>query len=68
MIFFTEVPAPGLRGYEHGKIRSVGSGGFGWSLSVTSTYAYDLNFYHDGVHSNHQGNRSYGFQLRCLQE
>ncbi|MDE5944650.1 MAG: hypothetical protein K2G93_03580 [Rikenella sp.] len=64
----SRIPAPGLRGYEHGKVRNVGFNGCNWSSSVTSAYAYYLYFHHDGITTSNGYFRAHGLPTRCLQE
>ncbi len=61
-------PAPGLRGYEHGKVRDVGYGGYSWSSTITGSNAHFLRFHYGGVYPQDYSNRAYGLQLRCLLE
>ncbi len=61
-------PAPGNRGSEHGKVRSVGNSGYSGSSTLTGSGAYNLGFNPTWLGSQNYGNRVYGFQLRCLQE
>ncbi|MDE5944625.1 MAG: hypothetical protein K2G93_03450 [Rikenella sp.] len=51
-------------------MRNVGYSGYGWTLSILpeSSDAYYLGFTLIGILPNSSNCRSYGFQLRCLQE
>ena len=52
-----------------GKLYNVGHYGYSWTSSVTAgSYAYRLHFNPDGFNPGNDYHRSYGFQLRCLQE
>ncbi len=61
-------PAPGLRGYEHGKVRHVGNGGYSWSSTVSGSNVRFLDFDPTWLTPQNSYYRAYGFQLRCLQE
>ncbi len=65
--------APGLRGYDHGKVRRVGDYGYNWSSSAsisvgTDDYVCFFQFYTTGFGPNDLSYRANGLQLRCLQE
>ncbi len=61
-------PAPGLRGYEHGKVRYVGNYGYSWSSTVSGSNVRFLDFGPTWLMPQNSYYRAYGFQLRCLQE
>ncbi|MDE5944966.1 MAG: hypothetical protein K2G93_05195 [Rikenella sp.] len=48
----------------------IGTSGYSWSSTILtgSTNAHNLLFVYGGIGPNNDNNRSYGFQLRCLQE
>ena len=49
-----------------GSVGYVGNNGYSWSrTSRSSTSAYRLNFNTTGVYPSGNGNRWYGFSLRC---
>ncbi len=59
-------PAPGFRGYDHGKVRGSG---YSWALTVASSSVRFLGFGYGFLArmvGKTPGGR--GFQLRCLQE
>ncbi|MDE6500213.1 MAG: hypothetical protein K2K83_05870 [Rikenella sp.] len=67
-------PAPGFRdsGYYggYGTLYAVSSYGYSWSSTIPTgnTSAHSLNFSYGRIYPNNSNYRSYGFQLRCLQE
>ncbi|WP_294599037.1 hypothetical protein [uncultured Rikenella sp.] len=46
----------------------IGNGGYGWSLTVNSTFGMGLGFNAQPLHPSHTDYRGHGFQLRCLSE
>ncbi len=62
--------APGCRGYDHGKVRGIGSNGFNWLSAIPqeNATARNLHFNTEGVNPKAATNRAFGLQLRCLQE
>ncbi|MDY4917189.1 MAG: PL29 family lyase N-terminal domain-containing protein [Candidatus Cryptobacteroides sp.] len=61
-------PASGFRDNEDGSLYNVG-GGFYWSASPSSYYAYCLSFFNYGyVSPSREYPRANGFSVRCLQE
>ncbi|WP_319504633.1 DUF4906 domain-containing protein [Bacteroides graminisolvens] len=65
----TYYPASGYRDYSTGAFSTVGTNGYYWSASPSSTYGYSLSFGSSGGVSPAYGNyRAYGFSVRCVQE
>ena len=63
-------PASGYRYYNDGSLSGVRYGGYYWSASPFSLYAYYLNFNSSGgvSPSDSYGARANGLSVRCLQE
>ena len=63
------LPASGYRNFNDGSLDDVGSGGYFWSASPNSNYAYYLNFNYNGfVYPSNYYGRAFGQSVRCLQE
>ena len=50
---FPPLPAPGCRGYDHGKVRGIGSNGFNWLSAIPQENATARN-----LHFNTEGGQS----------
>ncbi len=63
-------PAPGFRSYQYGTLSGIGYAGFVWSATIPtgSGYAHHLYFDYSWLNPQSGSHRSYGLQLRCLQE
>ncbi|MDE5944945.1 MAG: hypothetical protein K2G93_05090 [Rikenella sp.] len=46
----------------------VGRSGYSWSSTASDIMTYFLYFNYSVIYPNRNDHRSYGFQLRCLQE
>ena len=65
-IFF---PASGYRDYSTGTALGVGSFGYCWSaVPYSSNYGRYLGFYSSSVYPLSNGDRTYGFAVRPVQE
>ena len=65
----TWYPASGDRYCGDGTLLFVGNLGYYWSASPNNSYAYYLNFDHNGyVYPSDSGRRARGQSVRCLQE
>jgi len=65
------LPAAGRRAYDTASLSNVGTNGYYWCSSISSsTYAYILYFYNGNVTpGNSNANyRAYGFSIRCVAE
>jgi len=64
------LPAAGYRNSTTGALRSVGTTGYYWSSTPTSTYSYYLLFDSGTVSPGHgdANLRAYGFSVRCVAE
>ena len=56
----------GFRYFYDGSLYNVGSNGYYWSSTVSTTDAYFLGFYSGGVNPAGGNNRANGFPVRCL--
>jgi hypothetical protein len=61
-------PAAGYRDGGGGALNYVGSYGYYWSASPTSSGGYRLYFRSNYVSPSNSYNRAYGFSVRCVQE
>jgi uncharacterized protein (TIGR02145 family) len=62
------LPAAGCRTYISAPLFNVGTRGYYWSSSSTSTYAYHLTFYSDDVDPGRSEFRAHGSSVRCISE
>ena len=62
-----KLPMAGLRYYNNGSLRGVGSSGLYWSSSVSGARALRLSFSSSNVNMNAR-NRAEGFSVRCLKD
>lgn len=60
--------ASGFRYYSYGQLYSVGAGGGYWSSSPVSANGHRLGFSSATVGPANNGNRAYGFSVRCVAE
>lgn len=60
------LPAAGIRPYD-GTTNGVGTHGYYWSSTISSTNSYYLNFHSGGIYSNYNY-RATGCSVRCVQE
>ncbi|NDV46975.1 hypothetical protein D0T49_07935, partial [Paludibacter sp. 221] len=60
------LPAAGYRHHGSGELYSVGSGGYYWSGSLSSTYSLSLTFDDSLVYPAPNNARGYGFSVRCI--
>ncbi|MCC8146607.1 MAG: fibrobacter succinogenes major paralogous domain-containing protein [Bacteroidales bacterium] len=61
------LPAAGIRN-GNGNLNNVGSYGYCWSSTVSSTDAYSLTFYSTNIDPAYNNNRSTGMSVRCVSE
>jgi uncharacterized protein (TIGR02145 family) len=61
-----KLAAAGSRNGSNGSVANVGGGGGYWSGSINGTGAYYLAFNSGSVYSASNGNRAYGFSVRCI--
>ena len=61
---------PGYRMYNSGALWCAGDYGYSWASSIHSGsgHAHSLHFNNGGIAPNNSNYRTYGRQLRCLQE
>ena len=52
----------------YGVLWSVGTSGYSWSSTITSSNVRYLGLYYSRLRPQDSGGRAYGLQLRCLQE
>ncbi|MBO5419128.1 MAG: hypothetical protein J6A22_03495, partial [Bacteroidales bacterium] len=65
----TWYPASGYRYYGDGGLYGVGYGGYYWSASPYSNYAYFLYFYYEGsVNPSYDNDRANSQAVRCVKE
>jgi uncharacterized protein (TIGR02145 family) len=64
--FKVEFPAAGYRNATCGALSNVGSNGAYWSFSPAGVGGYNLLFYSGSVNPSSNGNRAYGFSVRCI--
>jgi hypothetical protein len=62
------LPAAGCRTFISAPLVNVGTRGYYWSSSSTSTYAYHLTFYSDDVEPGRSEFRANGSSVRCISE
>jgi hypothetical protein len=67
-IFGVSYPAAGYRGSSSGVLSYVGSYGYYWSGSPSSSNGYYLYFTSSSVRPAANDYRAYGFSVRCVQE
>ncbi|GHT14874.1 hypothetical protein FACS189426_21850 [Bacteroidia bacterium] len=63
---FAFLPAGGNRNNGNGLLYNQGSNGNYWSVSISGTNAYNLNFNSGSVNPANSNNRANGFALRCI--
>lgn len=62
------IPASGYRLNTVGSLTYVGSSGYCWSASISSSnYGYNLFFFNGNVNPNDMLHRSFGLPVRCVQ-
>jgi len=62
-----KLPMAGVRYRSYGSLLSVGSNGYYWSSTVSSTNAHYLYFSSSSAGLN-ANNRAYGFSVRCIKD
>jgi uncharacterized protein (TIGR02145 family) len=62
-----KLPMAGFRSDSDGSLGFVGTLGYYWSSTVSSTKSRSL-FFSSSVASMYTGNRAYGFSVRCLKD
>jgi len=61
------LPVAGNRNNSNGSLNNVGSNGYYWSSTVSSTNSRNLNFNSTNANMN-TNNRANGFSVRCLKD
>ena len=62
-----KLPLPGYRNSSNGTLSNVGSSGYYWSSTVSSTYARNLNINSSNAYMFNSG-RAFGFSVRCIKD
>jgi hypothetical protein len=62
-----KLPLAGYRDNSNGSLNDVGSNGYYWSSTVSSTYARTLSFGSSNANMLN-GNRAYGDSVRCIKD
>jgi hypothetical protein len=57
----------GFRSGSNGSLSNVGTGGYYWSSTVSSTYSPRLFFYSSNAYMS-SSNRAFGGAVRCLKD
>jgi uncharacterized protein (TIGR02145 family) len=62
------LPAAGLRRYDDGSVLNRGYGGYYWCSSAYGSNSRNMGFNSVAQHTDTNGDRSYGFSVRCISE
>ena len=62
-----KLPVAGYRGGSNGSLDNVGSGGFYWGSTVSSTYSRSL-FFNSSFAGMFMDNRAFGLSVRCIKD
>ena len=61
-------PAAGDRSSKSGELLTIGSRGYVWSSAISGIRSLNMSFSMSGLSPSITNNRSFGFQVRCVQE